>query len=410
MELLLKEQVSRVLQLQSDAGYMDSTIAVSRKVYNRLELLADQMGISTFDENLAEAFLEDHFGRKSGSFCKSRYCLHHIAIRRMREYLDTGQINWKNNVHHKPARKTPHTVSLQNLSVAYLSFLSNEGKKQNTVDGYRNVATSFLQFCERQSISDLSFLTPVVVMNFFKELSRTWSPLSIRTAAPALRSFLTFARAPDAAVQSIPINCPRKTAIPQVLTEDQEYRLWKTLCAEETSSRDRALVMLLFVTGLRPVDALHLLLDDIDWKKGVIHLVQQKTGRPLTLPIAPAFGNAIVEYVTTSRPPSQYRNVFLRALAPYTPLKTHSACYAIIKNLFQRARIERTYPSGGARLFRSGTASNLLKAGVPLNHITACLGHSNHESAHIYLSVDRQRMQQCILPLPQTGEVGASHA
>ena len=410
MELLLKEHVSRVLQLQSDAGYMDSTIGVSRKVYNRLEALADQMGITKFDQNLAEAFLEDHIGRKSGFFCKSRYHLHHIAIRRLGEYADTGQINWKNNIHHKPVRNTPHTSSLQNLSVAYLSFLSNEGKKQNTVAGYQNVTNTFLQFCERRNISDLSKLTSAVVMSFIKELSRTWSPLSIRTAAPALRSFLNFAHAPNVAVQSIPLNCPRKTVIPQVLTEDQEDRLWNTLCAKETSARDRALVMLLFVTGIRPVDAVHLLLDDIDWKKGVIHLVQQKTGRPLTLPVAPVVGNAIVEYVTTSRPPSRYRNVFLKSMAPYTPLKDHAACYSIIKRLFQRAGVERTDPSGGARLFRSGTASNLLKAGVPLNQITACLGHSDHESAHAYLSVDRHRMQQCILPLPQTGEAGVGHA
>lgn len=410
MELLLKEHVSHVLQMQSEAGYMDSTIGVSRKVYNRLELLADQMGILTFDNTLAEAFLEDHSGQKTGSFCKSRYRLHHIAIRRLREYADTGQINWKNNIHHKPVRSSLSSLSLQNLSVAYLFFLSNEGKKQNTVYVYQNVMTLFLQYCEKQNTTDLSALKTIIVVNFFKELSKIWSPFSMRTAAPALRSFLTYAHASEDVVQAIPLNCPRKTTIPQVLTEDQEDRLWTALCSKEVSPRDRALIMLLYVTGVRPIDAIHLLLDDIDWKKGMIYLLQQKTGRPLTLPLAPAVGNAIIEYVTTSRPLSSCRNVFLRAIAPHIPLQDHAACYAIIKRLFQQVGIERTNPSGGARLFRSGTASNLLKADVSLNHIAACLGHSNHESAHAYLSVDRHRMQQCILPLPQTEEVGVGHA
>ncbi|UNC92812.1 tyrosine-type recombinase/integrase [Candidatus Contubernalis alkaliaceticus] len=410
MELLLKEHVSRVLQLQSDAGYKDSTISFYRIAYNRLEALAEQMGIDRFNEKLARAFLKDRIDRRTGTICKSRCHLQNIAVRRLREYADTGQINWKNNMHHKQIRKTPDSLSFQLLSRAYLSILSDEGKKQNTVNGYRNVSTSFLQFCERQSISDLSTLKPTVVVNFFKELSQTWSALSMRTAAPALRSFLDFVNAPIEAVQAIPLNCPRKTVIPQVLTEDQEDRLWNTLCANETSARDRALVMLLFVTGLRPVDVVNLMLEDLNWKKEVIHLVQRKTGRPLMLPIAPSVGNAIVEYVTTHRPPSPYRNVFLKTMAPYTPLKDHAACYAIIKSVFHRAGIKRTDPSGGARLFRCGTASNLLKAGVSFNHIAACLGHSDHDSAHAYLSVDRHRMLQCILPLPQKGEAGEGHA
>jgi site-specific recombinase XerD len=410
MDLLLKEHISRVLQLQSDAGYKDSTISFYRIVYNRLETLAEQIGIDKFNEELARTFLEDDISQRTGTTCKSRIYLQNIAIRRLREYANTGQINWNNNMHNSPVRKRPNTQTFQLVLNSYLLFLSNEQKKKNTVDGYRNIASSFLLFCEKQSISELATLKPFTVERFFRELSQTWSPLSIRTAAPALRSFLTFANAPDEAIQLIPVNCPRKTVIPQVLTEDQEDRLWATLCAKETSSRDRALVMLLFVSGLRPVDAVHMLLDDIDWNKSLIHLVQQKTNRPLTLPLAPAVGNAIIVYITTSRPSSQYRNVFLKTMAPYTPLKDHAACYAIIKYLFWKSEIERSYPAGGARLFRSGMASNLLKAGVPLNQIADCLGHANHESAYAYLSVDRHRMQQCVLPLPQTTEGGEDHA
>lgn len=406
MDLLLKEHVKRVLQLQSDVGYKDSTISFYRIVYNRLESLAEQMGTDTFSEELASAFLEDRISQRTGTICKSRCDMQNIAISRLREYSNTVQINWKNNIHNIPVRKRPDAQTFQLLLTDYLSFLSNEQKKKNTIDGYRNIASSFLQFCEKHKITELETLKPFSVVSFFKELSQTWSPLSIRTAAPALRSFLTFAHAPDEAMQLIPANCPRKTVIPQVLTEEHEERLWVVLRSKETSSRDRALVMLLFVTGLRPVDAVHLLLDDIDWKKGVIHLVQQKTNGSLTLPLAPAVGNAIIDYVTNSRPSSHYRNVFLKTLAPYTALKDHAACYAIIKSLFRKAGIKRTDPLGGARLFRSGTASNLLKAGVSFEHIAGCLGHSNHESTYAYLSVDRDRMQQCILPLPQTTEAG----
>ena len=410
MELLLKDHVSRVLQLQSEAGYKDSTLSFYRIAYNRLEVLAEQMDVDRFTEELANAFLEDSTSRRTGTFCQSRSQLQHIAVMRLREYAATGQINWKQNVHHKPLRKKPNTRTFQRLLEDYLDFLLSEGKKQNTIDGYRNVATAFLLFCEKHKMVELATLTPLTVAGFFKELTQTWSPLSIRTAASALRSLLIFAQAPNQAIQAVPQNCLRKTVIPQVLTEEEEVGLWNALGDRETSARDRALVMLLFVTGLRPVDAVHLLLEDIDWKKGVIHLVQQKTDRRLTLPLAPAVGNAILEYVTTFRPASRYRNVFLKSFAPYAPLTGHSACYTITKRLFQKAGITRKEPAAGGRLFRSGAASNLLKAGVPLPHIAACLGHSDPESTQAYLSIDRQKMQQCILPLPPAGKAGEEDA
>lgn len=406
MKLLLKEHVSHVLQLQSEAGYKDSTLSVYRIAYNRLEALAEQMNVDVFTEELAKAFLEDRTSRRTGTICKSKCQLQMIAVMRLREYATTGQINWKHNVHHKPLRKTPDTQNFKRLLEDYLKFLFSEGKKQNTVDGYRNVASSFLLFCEKQKISELTTLTPVIIADFLKGLTQSWSPLSIRTATSALKSLLIFANASKAAILSIPSNCPRKTIIPQVLTEEQEVSLWRILGSRDTSARDRALVTLLFVTGLRPVDVVNLLLDDIDWQKGVIHLVQHKTDQQLTLPLAPAVGNAILEYVTTFRPSSPYRHVFLKSFAPYTPLTDHASCYYIIHRLFQQAGITRREPMAGARLLRSGAASNLLKAGVPLPHIAACLGHSDPESSQAYLSVDRKRMQQCILPLPPKGKVG----
>lgn len=410
MELLLKNHVSCVLFLQSEAGYAESTLSFYRIAYNRLEALAKQMNVDNLTEELAEAFLEDCVSLRTGTICNSRYQLHYIALMRLKEYLETSQINWKRNVHNKPLRKTPETVQFRQLFENYLDFLIKEGKKPNTIDVYRNIASTFLIFCERKEVLRLTTLSPVIITDFLKNLTQTWSPLSVRTATSALRSLLLFLQAPDEIIHSLPVNCPRKATIPQVLTEEQELKLWKVLCSKKTSPRDRALVTLLFVTGLRPVDATNLLLDDIDWKKGVINLVQQKTDRRLILPIAPAVGNAIMEYVTAFRPASHYRNVFLKSFAPYTPLTDHSACYTIIQRLFRKADITRKNPAAGGRLLRSGTASNLLKGGVQLPHIAACLGHANPNSSQNYLSIDRKRMEQCILPLPLNGKNGEQDA
>lgn len=406
MELLLKDHVLQVLLLQSDAGYAESTLSIYRIAYNRLEALARQMSVVTLTKELEKAFLKDCVSKRTKSVCKTKGQLHYIALMRLKEYAVTGKIDWKQNVHNKVQMKIPDTIHFQKLLENYLVSLNQEGMKQNTIDGYRNIASSLLIFCEIQGIFSLVNLQPTTVAEYIKDLTRTWSPLSIRTATSGLRSLLTFVQVSEKTLTSIPSNCPRKVSIPQVLTEEEENRLWKTLADPKTSTRDRALVTLLFVTGLRPVDATNLLLNDIDWKKGLIGLVQQKTGRRLTLPLAPAVGNAIMEYVTTFRPNSSYQNVFLKSFAPYTPLAGHSACYIIIQQLFKRAGITRKNPAAGGRLFRSGMASNLLKAGVGLPDIAACLGHADPESSQYYLSVNRELMKMCILPLPLNNKDG----
>ena len=70
--------------------------------------------------------------------------------------------------------------------------------------------------------------------------------------------------------------------------------------------------------GLRACDLVALRLADIDWRAGTLGIVQQKTGNPLTLPLAPLVLATLAEYVLHERPDSGDEHVFLRCKAPHT--------------------------------------------------------------------------------------------
>lgn len=74
--------------------------------------------------------------------------------------------------------------------------------------------------------------------------------------------------------------------------------------------RDYAMLLLARYTGLRAVDVIHLQLQDIDWHKNEISIVQHKTQRPLVLPLENIVGNAIVEYILNARPQSDSQSLF----------------------------------------------------------------------------------------------------
>lgn len=400
MELSLNELIATVLQQQEIAGFKTSTIAVRRRIYKRLEILAEQMGIYEFNEELATAFVSDSFNRKNGEFCKSRYCLHSQAVYRLRMYKDYGYIDWTRNTSVFAPREIPNSKVFRNLIESYINFLANEGKHKNTLESYRNITAKFLIFCESNDVQKINEISPKNVPQFIQKLIQTWSPLSVRTASSALRSFLMFAGVNDSVMRAVPLRCPRKTSILPILAQHQEEELWNHLYDEKISTRDRAIFVIIFVTGLRPIDVVNLKLEDIDWKKGIIHIIQQKTGNALTLPVAPAVGNALMDYIIYHRPETPYRNVFVKNEAPYTPLTDHSACYAIIRKIFINAGTETENNIYGARLLRHDAASNFMKAGIPINSIAASLGHTDYGTIDIYLSADEKMMRRCVLPLP----------
>jgi len=54
----------------------------------------------------------------------------------------------------------------------------------------------------------------------------------------------------------------------------------------------------------------------------------------------------------------------------------------------------------GTRFLRHSAATRLLRAAVPLPTISAVLGHSAEDSTSVYMNADRDRLLQCVLPVP----------
>ena len=164
------------------------------------------------------------------------------------------------------------------------------------------------------------------------------------------------------------------------------------------SARDAAITLLALTTGLRACDIVGLRLGDIDWRGHTIGIVQQKTGNPLTLPLPALLVGRLADYVLGERPRSVDDHLFLRSVAPHTRLADHATVHVVIVATFRKAGV--TDVKAGTRFLRHNAASRLLAAAVPLPTISAVLGHARPESTNQYMSVDRMRLLDCVLPVP----------
>jgi site-specific recombinase XerD len=127
--------------------------------------------------------------------------------------------------------------------------------------------------------------------------------------------------------------------------------------------------------------------------------VQQKTGNPLTLPLPSLVAGKLAGYVLGERPGSADDHVFLRSVAPHVRLADHASVHRVITETFRKAGV--TDVKAGTRFLRHNAASRLLRAAVPLPTVSAVLGHASPDSTNLYMSVDRERLLECVLPVPE---------
>lgn len=393
----LENSVEQVLEELRKEGYCQSTIRIFQRAYARLLRSAAIMQIDTFNDVLANYFENDSANVKTGRYCRQRKSLHSSCIRKLREYEEKGYIGWKPCVENKIGK--PATIEFQNIHAEFLEYLKAEQKSKNTVDSYRNTSCKFLIFIERIGYTCLRNVPLELMHEFFCELRSTWDSGSLRTAASGLRSFLKFTEEGGGLLTAVPEKLLKKRTIIPVLTQEEEQAVWDVLITDVVSSRDKAIMVLSLLTGLRAVDILNLKLSDIDWQCDVISITQRKTNKPLVLPLLPAIGNAMARYIVYDRPKNDSQYVFLTSNAPTRPLKEHSACYAVVRNVFSRAGIRLGKELKGTRLLRHHVASKMLKKGVAVQTISLTLGHVNPNSADIYLTTDDEKLRECALTL-----------
>jgi len=173
----------------------------------------------------------------------------------------------------------------------------------------------------------------------------------------------------------------RQASLPRAITWNQVERV---VAAVERGTphgkRDYAILLLLATYGLRAREVAALTLDDVDWRRGALHITARKNGHSTTYPLSTAVGEALVEYLKV-RPRVSERQIFLRAMAPFTPL----AFYAIASragHYLRRAGVEP--PRAGSHTFRHACVQRLVEADLSFKAIGDYVGHRSAESTQIY--------------------------
>jgi len=290
------------------------------------------------------------------------------------------------------------------LTKRYVTFLEKNGNlAEGTIHRNMDWVEKFLRFLEGNNIPDTTFEI-ADIDNFIEFESKRLKRRPHRSIVSALRSFIRVLH--NTGKMDTDFSClistPRSyklQSLPAVLTWPEVMKVLNCINrSTQTGVRNYAIMLFLTAYGLRAGEVAQMKLDDIDWRKETIHIVQRKMGKDLWLPLIPAAGKAVLEYLKHCRPPCKHRELFLSVKAPLKPIGTGSISHVVRRHI-QIAGFNP--PQYGAHMIRHSFATHLIRQGASLKEIGDILGHRRLESTHIYTKTAVDNLREVALEVPE---------
>lgn len=273
----------------------------------------------------------------------------------------------------------------------------------DTVNEYVRQVGIFLDFLGKRDVDNFSRIRAEDLSEFVCSRShyrRKTVALIVSNVRQYLR-FLFYKRQLDQDLSdSLPGVCfPERATIPSAWDKELLTRLLGRIdrCSPR-GKRDYAIVLLACRLGLRSSDIRALTLNHIDWVAETITFTQVKTGMPLRLPLTNEVGNALIAYLRSVRPDTQYREVFLSLKPPCKPFSKNTHLHHIVKYWRELAGIHFKNPQRqGLHSLRHSLATHLLDDGAPFHLIAEILGHASTSSTMIYAKASIESLRQVAL-------------
>lgn len=280
----------------------------------------------------------------------------------------------------------------------YVTWMRDErGFSSSTVVQWRSKIRDFLQWYERTDRPLCALQPSDVDVYFVTEGARRWSRVSTSGIAAVLRVFLRYMancgecdprvadtiRGPRLYAQESLPSGPAWSDVQRILAHAGGN--------SPTDVRDRAILMLLAIYGMRSGEVRSLRLDQIDWPGRVLRVFRLKRRQPQVYPLLQSVAEAVSRYIDTARPKAAHPEIFLGVLAPHGPLSS-GAMSALVRNRFMALRIQA--PHRGPHALRHACAARLVAEGLSMKEIGDHLGHRTTRATGTYAKVDLAALRE----------------
>jgi integrase/recombinase XerD len=279
----------------------------------------------------------------------------------------------------------------------FISYLAVEkGLSGNTQEAYSRDLTRYLEYLEKQGKNNIPVITAADIASFLSVLKNDGiAPRSRARALSAIRMFHKFLMIENYAEHNPAsiIEAPRSLAkLPHFLSAPEIDALFAA-CAGNAAEqiRDRAMLELLYATGLRVSELVNLKLREVNIDSGYL-LTVGKGNKERLVPIGESARSAVRDYLQAVRykydPDSSNMYLFLSRLGD---AMSRQAFWNLIKKRAYQAGISKNI---SPHTLRHSFATHLLENGADLRSVQIMLGHADLSTTQIYTHVTRERLKR----------------
>lgn len=280
---------------------------------------------------------------------------------------------------------------------AFLLYLDVElGLSSNTLRAYRDDLGHFRHFLSKKGVRSFERLTGNLLLDFLvKEKKRGLSPATLSRRLVTIRCLLRFLSAEGYLNKDHSLSIPSPKLwrrLPEILSMEEVERLLDFPFPETpVGLRDKAILEVLYSSGLRASECAGLNPDDVNFQVGFIRC-RGKGNKERIVPVGRQAREALKRYMEKGRPRLAKNNrplqrLFLSVRA--RPLG-RDMIWKLIRKYGALAGVNRPiHPHA----LRHSFASHLLELGADLRSVQEMLGHANISTTQIYTHVDRSRLK-----------------
>ena len=272
------------------------------------------------------------------------------------------------------------------------SLYIEKGLSKNTVSSYKNDISSFSSWCDKEHLDRLK-ITDLNLNNYISTLfSIGLKSSSINRKISSIKHFYLFLLKKKV-IKNSPadeITTPKQEKyLPTSMSEDEvESLLGSPKSSIKIERRDKAMIEILYATGMRISELVNLKLTDIDFNRSVLK-VFGKGSKERLVPYGEKAAEALRIYLE-DRKKLDSKDVFLSNRGTRI---TRGAFWQRIKIYIKRENLKSSI---SPHTLRHAFATHLLNRGADLRSVQILLGHSDLSTTQIYTHIAKQRLSDVL--------------
>ena len=274
----------------------------------------------------------------------------------------------------------------------FIEYLIIEKKySKNTITSYER---DLIKFSEILNNKNVKKITRQDIQKYLNEINKNQSPRSTSRNISTLKSFYKYLKL-NKIININPmdqINNPKmKKTLPKVLSEEEVNKLLEIKLQTNFDYRNKAMLELMYSSGLRVSELINLNVNDIDLENDTVKIFG-KGSKERIIPLNDFAKEALKEYIMTHR-----KELFKHGENNYLFLNNHGnkmtrqGFFKILQKIAKEKNIKTEF---SPHTLRHSFATHLLKYGADLRSIQELLGHSDISSTQIYTHVTNEKLEK----------------